>query len=137
MCKGVEPAIVGNTQVRWILQQRSNKDGLCAPCERDLDVLLIDGKPEVEQFKLSIVSVKEISASGAVLSCTSHVLPEAIQGGAFLGIPFGVIAIGVLDVMLEWMYPVDLVGGLEWHRYHGDLRHDGAGCISEAGLSTA
>lgn len=101
-------------------------------------MLLIDGEPEVEQFELSIVPIEEVSARGAVLSRTSHVLPEAVQGGAFLGIPFGVIAISVLYIMFEGVYPVDLVGGLERRRYHGDLRHDGRACWlsigGEAGL---
>lgn len=97
-------------------------------------MLLIDRKPEVEQFKLAIVAVQQVSAGGAVLSGAPHVLPEAVQGGALLGISLWVIAIGVLYIMLEGVYPVDLVGGLERHGYHWDLRHDGAACVLEAGL---
>lgn len=97
-------------------------------------MLLVNRKPEVEQFQLSIVAIQKVSASGAVLACTSHVLSEAVQGGAFLGIAFGIIAVGILDVVFERMYPVDLVGGLERHGYHGDLRHDGAGLSARGGV---
>lgn len=94
-----------------------------APCKRDLDVLFVDGEAQVEQFKLAIVSVEQIPPSGAVFPGTPHVLPEAVQGGAFLSISLGIVAIGVLYVVFQRMYPVDLVGGLERHRYHGNLGH--------------
>lgn len=49
-----------------------------APCKRDLDVLLVDGEAQVEQFKLAVVSVEQIPPGSAVLPGTSHVLPEAV-----------------------------------------------------------
>lgn len=49
-----------------------------APCEGDLDVLLVYRKAQVEQLQLAIVSVKKVPSSSAVLACTSHVLPEAV-----------------------------------------------------------
>lgn len=49
-----------------------------APRERDLDVLLVDGKAQVEQFKLAIVSIEQIPPGRAVLPGTPHVLPEAV-----------------------------------------------------------
>lgn len=108
-------------------QRRAKTDrGTDVPGEGDLDVLLINREAQVEQFQLAIVSVEKVPSGSAVLACTSHVLPEAVQGGALLGIPFWIVAIGVPDVVLERVYPVDLVGGLEWHGDHGNLRHDGA-----------
>lgn len=97
-----------------------------APGEGDLDVLLVDGEAQVEQLKLAVVSVEEIPSSSAVLSCASHVLAEAIQRGALLGISLRVVAVGVLYVVFQGVYPIDLVGSLERHRDHGDLGHDGA-----------
>lgn len=49
-----------------------------APCERDLDVLLVDGEAQIKQFKLAVVSIEQIPPSRTVLPGTSHVLPEAV-----------------------------------------------------------
>lgn len=87
-------------------------------------MLLIDRKAQIEQLQLAIVSVKKVPSGCAVLACTSHVLPEAVQGGAFLCVSLWIIAIGIANVVFEGMYPVDLVGGLERHGDHGNLRHD-------------
>lgn len=95
------------------------------PCERDLDVLFIDGEAQVEQLELAIISVEQVPPGGAVFAGASHILPEAVQGGAFLSISLGIVTIGVLYVVFQRVYPVDLVGGLERHRYHGDLGHVG------------
>lgn len=97
-----------------------------APGKRDLDMLLIDGESQIQQLKLSVVSIEEVPSGSAVLACTSRVLPEAVQGGALLGIPLRIVAVGVLYVVLQRVYPVDLVGGLERHGYHGNLGHDDA-----------
>lgn len=86
-------------------------------------MLLVNGKAQVEQLELAIVSVEEVPSSGAVLAGTSHVLPEAVQSGAFLGVSLRVVAICILYVVFEGMHPVDLVGGLERHRDHGHLGH--------------
>lgn len=92
-------------------------------------MLLIDGEAQVEQLELAIVSVEEVPASGAVLAGTPHVLPEAIQSGALLRISLRVVAICVLYVVFEGMYPVNLVGGLERHRDHGHLGHLDCGVV--------
>lgn len=94
-----------------------------APCKRYLDVLLIDGKAQVEELELAVVSVQQVPASGAVLAGAPHVLPEAVQSGALLCISLRVVAIRILYVVLQRMHPVDLVGGLKRHRYHGHLGH--------------
>lgn len=100
--------------------------GASAPGEGDLDVLFVDREAQVEQLKLAVVSVEEIPPGSAILACTSHVLAEAIQRGALLGISLWVVAVGVLYVVFQGVYPIDLVGSLERHGDHGDLGHDGA-----------
>lgn len=96
-------------------------------------MLLVNREAQVEQLQLAVVSVEEVPSGSAVLACTSHVLPEAIQGGALLSIALWIVAVGIPDVVFEGMYPVDLVGGLERHGDHGNLRHDCAafaeGCV--------
>lgn len=110
---------------------RGKKMGRCVagweewdkPCEGNLDVLLIDGEAQVEEFELAVVSVEHVTTSGAVLTGTSYVLSEAVENGAFLGIAFGVVSVGVSDVALQRRDPVDLVGGLKRHRDHRRLGH--------------
>lgn len=99
--------------------------GANAPGKRDLDVLLVDGEAQVEQLQLAIVSVQQVPSGGAVPACTPHVLPEAVQGGALLGIPLRIIAVTALYVVFQRVYPVNLVGGLDRHGYHGNLGHGG------------
>ena len=88
-------------------------------------MLLVHGESQVQQLQLAVVPVEEIPAGGTVLARTSHVLAQSAEGRAFLGVPLRVIAVRVLDIVLEGPDPVDLVGGLERHRYHGHLRHVG------------
>lgn len=88
-------------------------------------MLLVNGEAQVEQLELTIVSVEKVPSGRTVLACTSHILAEAVEGGAFFGVPLRVVAVGVLDVVFQGMYPVNLVGGLEWHGDHGNLGHDG------------
>ncbi len=86
-------------------------------------MLLVDGKAQVQQFKLPIVAIEKISAGRAVLASTPHVLAQAVERGTLLGVPLGVIAVCVLDVVLQRRDPVDLVCGLQRHRQHRHLRH--------------
>jgi hypothetical protein len=95
------------------------------PGKGDLDVLLVNGEAQVQQLELAVVAVQQVPARGAVLSGAPHVLAQAVEGGALLGIALGVVAIGIPDVGLERCYPVYLVGGLERHREHRCLRHGG------------
>ena len=88
-------------------------------------MLLVHGEPQVQQLQLAVVAVEEISAGGTVLARSPHVLPQTAEGCALLGISLRVVAVRVLDVVLERPDPVDLVGGLERHRDHGHLRHLG------------
>lgn len=88
----------------------SGRDG---PGKGDLDVILIDGKAQVQQLELAIVSVEQVSSSSRVLAGASHVLAQTVEGGAFVGIAFRVVAVRGADVLLEWSYPVYLVGHLE------------------------
>lgn len=94
-------------------------------------MLLVDGEAQVEQLELTVVSIEEVPASSAVLACTPHILPEAVQGGTLLGVPLRVIAIGVLYVLFQRVYPVDFVGGLERHRNHGNLGHGDTALFSQ------
>jgi len=96
------------------------------PCEADLDVVLVDGESQVEQFQLSVVSVQQIPTSRAILARASHVLAQPVQGRAFLGIALWVVAICGAYVALQRGYPVDLAGLLQRHGNHGRLgRHGG------------
>ena len=81
-------------------------------------MLLVDGEPQIEELKLAIVSIEHIPARGALLASTTHILAEAVEGGALLGIALGVIAVGITNIGLQGRHPVDLVGGLEGHRDH-------------------
>lgn len=114
--------------IRQVFPHTESPSTRHAPCKANLDVLLVHREAQVEQLQLSIVSVEKVPPGGAVLARTSHVLPEAVEGGAFLGVPLWIVAIGVLDVVFEGMYPVDLVGGLERHGDHGNLGHVSAAC---------
>lgn len=90
-------------------------------------MVLIDRKTEVQQFQLSIISIEQISSSGTVLSGTSHILAQPIQRGAFLRISLRIVAIGLSDIGLERLNPIDFAGLLEGRRYHRRLHHlDGA-----------
>lgn len=95
------------------------------PCERYLDVLLVDGKAQVEQLQLAIIPVQQIPPGGAVFASAPHVLSQPIEGSAFFGIPFGIVSICVADISLERRDPVNLVCSLERHGQHGRLRHGG------------
>lgn len=75
-------------------------------------MLLIDGKTQVEELKLSIVAIEHVPAGGALLAGTAYILPQAVEGGALLRIALRVVAVGIPDVFLERRHPVNLVGGL-------------------------
>lgn len=88
-------------------------------------MLFVDGESQVEQLELSVVTIEEIPAGSAVLSGPAHVLAEAVEGRALFGISLWVVAISIADVGFEGGDPVNLVCGLERHRYHRCLRHGG------------
>lgn len=87
--------------------------------------MLVDGEPQVEELELAVVPVEHVATRRAVLAGAAHVLSQAVQGGALLGIALRIVSIGISDVFLEWRDPVDLVCALERHRDHGRLRHRG------------
>lgn len=97
------------------------------PCEADLDMILVHGESQIQQFKLAIVSVQQVSPGCAVLARASHILPQAVQGAAFLRVALRIIAISRSDIALERGYPIDLVGLLERDRDHGYLGRHGGG----------
>jgi len=81
-------------------------------------VILIDREPQIQQLQLAIVAVKQIATGGAILTGASHVLPEAVEGSTFLAVGLRVLAIGLPDVILEGLDPIDLIGLLQWAREH-------------------
>ena len=86
-----------------------------SPGEGDLDVVLVDGEPEVQQLQLAVVAVQQVSAGGAVLASASHVLAQAVEGRALVGIALWIVAVRGSYVALERLHPVDLVGLLQRH----------------------
>lgn len=86
-------------------------------------MLLIDGEPQVQQLQLAVVPVQHVPPRSAIPPSAPHVLAQAVEGGALLGVPLGVIAVRVLDVVLQRGDPVDLVRRLHRRGYHGRLRH--------------
>lgn len=102
---------------RQSCQQRcAEAAALCIPCERDLDVVLVDGEPQIQQLQLSVVSIEQVAAGGAVLAGTSHVLAQAVEGGTLVMVSLRIVPVRVPDVVLERADPVDLVGLLEGAR---------------------
>lgn len=94
-----------------------------SPGERDLDMILINRKPQIQQLQLSVISVQQIPPRGRICTRTSHVLPQSMQSVAFFSILFWIIAIVVPDVSFERIYPVDLVGLFERTAEHRCLDH--------------
>ena len=92
-------------------------------------MLLINREAQVQQLELAIVSVEQVSPGRAVLAGTPHVLPEAVERSALLCISLGIVAICILYVVFQGMDPVDFVGSLQRHRYHGHLSHLGCGVV--------
>ena len=88
-------------------------------------MLLVDGESQVQKLQLAVVPVQHVPPRHAILAGAPHVLAQAVEGDALLRIPLGVIAVRVLDVVLQRADPVDLVLRLERHGYHGRLRHCG------------
>jgi len=76
-------------------------------------MVLIDREAQVQQLQLTVVAVEQVPSSSRVLAGASHVLAQTVQGGAFVGIAFRVVAVGGADVLLERSYPVYLVCHLE------------------------
>ena len=82
-------------------------------------MILVHGESQVQQLELSIISIQKISSRSTVCACAPHVLAQAIEGCAFFRISFWVISIGCPYILLQRVYPVDLVGLLERARDHG------------------
>jgi hypothetical protein len=97
---------------------------LPAPCsipgKLDLDVVLVDGKAQIQQLQLAVVSVQQVPARSAVLARAAHVLAQAVEGRALVGIALRIVAVRGADVALERLDPVDLVGLLQRHAEEGD-----------------
>lgn len=89
---------------------RSGRNG---PGKRDLDMILVDRKAQIQQFQLAIVAVEQVSSGSRVLAGASHVLAQTVESGAFVGIAFRVVAVRAADVLLERSYPVNLIRHLE------------------------
>ena len=54
------------------------------PSEGYLDVVLVNGKAQVQQLQLAIVSVEEVATRGTVGTSASHVLAQPVEGVALL-----------------------------------------------------
>lgn len=80
------------------------------PRKRNSDVVLIDGESEVKELQLAVVSIQQVATGSTVLPCTSHVLAQPVESDAFLVVSFGIFTIGLPDVILKGLDPVDLVG---------------------------
>lgn len=63
-------------------------------------MILIHGKPQVQQLKLAIISVEKISSCRTVLAGAAHVLSQTIESGTFFCITFWVISVCGSDVSL-------------------------------------
>lgn len=81
-------------------------------------MILINREPEIQQLQLAIVAIQQIATGSAILTGASHVLPEAVEGGTFLAVILRVLAIGLPDVILEGLDPIDFVGLLQRAREH-------------------
>lgn len=67
VCERIEPDLSAYT---FLIQHASG-----VPCKADLDMILIDRKPQIQQFQLSVVSIQQVPSSRAVFPCAPHVLP--------------------------------------------------------------
>lgn len=81
-------------------------------------MILINREAQIQQLQLAVVAVKQIATGSAILTGASHVLPETVEGGTFLTVGLRVLAIGLPDVILEGLDPIDLVGLLQRAREH-------------------
>lgn len=90
-------------------------------------MILIHRKPQIQELKLSIVSIQQIAARRTILASTPHVLAQPVERRAFCGVPFGIFAIALPDIVFKRLNPIDFVGLLEGTREHRRLNHsDGA-----------
>ena len=76
-------------------------------------MVLVHRKSQIQQLQLSIISIKQVSPCGTIFPSPSHILPQAVQRGAFLRIPLRVVAIRLADILLERLNPIDLAGLFE------------------------
>lgn len=86
-------------------------------------MVLIHGKPQVQKLQLAIIAIQQVAPRRAVLASPSHILSQSVEGGAFLVISLGILAIALFDVVLEGLDPVDFVCLLEGAGEHGRLNH--------------
>lgn len=82
-------------------------------------MVLIDGKPQIQQLKLSVISVQQVPPSGAVLTSPAHVLPQSVESRAFFLVAVRVVAVRLADVALERGDPVNLICLLQRDGDHG------------------
>jgi predicted lipid carrier protein YhbT len=76
-------------------------------------MVLVHRESQVQQFQLSVISVKQIPSSSTILACPAHVLPQPVQRCALLCILLWIISICLSDILLQRLDPVYLVGLLE------------------------
>lgn len=86
-------------------------------------MILIDGKPQVQEFQLSVIAIEQIATRRTVFPGASHILTQPVEGCAFLTVSLGVFTVTLADVVLEGSDPVDLIGLLQRTRDHGRLNH--------------
>ena len=79
------------------------------PSEGYLDMILIHGKPQIQQLQLTIVSIQQISSGRAIFPCTSHILPYPVECITLFRVLFWIIAVSLSDVGLQWLDPVDVL----------------------------
>lgn len=101
------------------------------PGKLDLDVVLVDRKPQVQKLQLAVVSVQQIPPRSTILPRAPHILPQPVQRRALLGIALRVVAIRGANVALERLYPVDLVRLLQRDRDHGYEGRHGADFLAK------
>lgn len=88
------------------------------PGEGNLDVVLINRESQIQQLQLTIVPIQQVAPGSTILPSPSHVLSQTVESRTFLTVALGVLAIGLSDVILEGLDPVDLVGLLQRTREH-------------------
>jgi hypothetical protein len=81
-------------------------------------VCLVDRKPQLQHFHLSVVAVKQITARH-VLSRTAHILSDAVKVIAFLDVGFGVFLVRGGDPRLDRVDPIHFIRLFQWNGYKG------------------
>ena len=76
-------------------------------------MILVHRKPQIQELKLSIVSIQQIAARRTIFASTPHVLAQPVKRRAFCVVPFRVFAIALSDIVFKRLNPIDFVGLLE------------------------